>query len=166
MLVERGQDFRSHDARGIIADIAVALCFIALLTPLARSFRIASVILLTLWSILHYAIYEHIVVLGELPNIAHISYLLDPTFFFGSVLHITHPIFLMTLSVGGVLVGWRLKVLHDWPSRTVSAFVCCVGLMTAVTFWPTSIKTMPWRQQSALIELFVASAQANGNETA
>ena len=48
LLVERGQDFRSHDARGLIADIAVALCFIALLTPLARALRIASVIMLTL----------------------------------------------------------------------------------------------------------------------
>lgn len=166
LLVERGQDFRSHDAKGIIADVAVALGFIALLTPLARPFRMASVIMLTLWCILHYAIYEHIVALGELPNIAHIGYLWDPTFFFGSVLHVTHPVFLLTLSIAGALVGWRLRVLHDWPRRTVSALVCCVGLMTAVAFWPTSIKTMPWRQQNALIEVFVASAQALAKETA
>ena len=166
LLVERGQHFHSHDARGLMADVAVSLGFITLLIPLARLVRIASVFMLTFWSILHYAIYEHIVALGELPNIAHVGYLSDPTFFFGSVLHVTHPVVLLTLSLAGAWVGWHLRVLHDWRSRTVVALVCCVGQMTAVAFWPTSIKTMPWRQQNALIEAFVASAEAFPRATA
>ena len=129
------------DLRGLFADVVVCL-FVTAILLLARRLALP---LITLWCVLNYGSYEHVVALGTLPSLTQVGYLTDGTFLLGSALVPSQP-----LQLAGILcVSWLL-VWHSKQTKVVGTAIAALVGLCALLLWPTNPEALTWRQTNVV----------------
>jgi len=140
------------DLRGLSGDLAVGLAAAAGLGALARWSRIATGIVLVVWTLLCYANYEHVVALDANAALAYAAYLADPTFLGGSATAVSSPLGMLALlavvaALGAAALRGGRTNLSRWPIA-----VAALGLFAVQWLWPEDPAALRWRQHNVLIE--------------
>jgi hypothetical protein len=145
------------DARGLVADLGIALLLASLLllvrTLPLRFVRVSiAAALLALFCTLSYGNYEHIHALGTVASLTYVRFLSDKTFLTGSALQLGHPVLFGALVASSWLFGW----LAQAPMRRAIAYaaypVAAIVLLGAHVLWPESEDAAVWRQTHYFIE--------------
>ena len=157
------------DGRGVLADAAACLVFAGVLAALSRwsGFgRCVGALLTVVWSLLHFANYEHIRELGSVVDFTYAGYVLDEAFLRGSVLAPTHPILLLATTAVAALLAVVALGAHRrylvWPPT-----VAGIALLVLLAPLPKSAAAATWRQVdlvSEQIRRFSRSSAPGGAE--
>ncbi|TDJ02757.1 MAG: LTA synthase family protein, partial [Deltaproteobacteria bacterium] len=152
LIAERDTVFSALDLRGFFSDLVISLFFFTALALACRWTRWLALALLVFWAVLSYANYEHVMVLGSPASLSQAHYLVDPTFFRGSVLSPTHPLLLAGLLCGSLVLGWlgsrpRSTVMPLLPVGAAAILGLCVHLL-----WPPDAEALAWRQANVVYE--------------
>ncbi len=139
------------DLRGLLGDLGVGLLFAALAAAGARLWRGVAPLLAGIWALLWWANYEQIHALDGSLSLRYADHMLDPTFVAGSVLTLSSPVAGFGTLFGAVGLAWlavrRREKVAVWPLGLAAAL-----LVGATLLWPPSEETIPWRQESFLVE--------------
>lgn len=145
-----------EDGLGFIADAATCLLFaagLAATSRLPRFGRWIGAVLTALWSLAHFANFEHIRELGSIIDLTYAGYLADEAFLRGSALAPTHPVLLLVTTAGTTaLAAWALsqdRRYRVWPVALAGA-----GAILMAALLPQSQEAATWRQN----DLFVRQA--------
>lgn len=162
LLVGRAQgDLVWVDLRGALVDL-----WLALLLALGLSGRrILAGVAALVWIMVHYTVFQHVDVLGVLPNVKHTGFLGDATFFEGSVKGVRFlPLCVLTLLAGVAGAAWaarRAEGARRWE-------LAGLALVLGVLLWllPLQPGYARWRQTNALAtlpsDLFVSEVLVEG----
>lgn len=99
-------DFVPQDLRGFLADTASGFACFALLILAAKISRLGASLLAVLWTLLHEANYETLLLLGALANIFDVGYLGDTTFLLGSATVFSSPLLLAGLVLASAALAY------------------------------------------------------------
>ncbi len=144
-IADRGGGVALPDLRGVLADASTALLVLAAVVAVSRIARVAAVALVALWTLLQYANFETVRVLGSLASALDASYLADPTFLLGSALVVSRPVLLAVLMATAPALAW----VGLRGARVPTALGCAaVGalLLGIQAAWPWSDEVATWRQ--------------------
>ena len=144
-IADRSGGVALPDLRGVVADASTALLVLAAVVAVSRIARVAAVALVALWTLLQYANFETVRVLGSLASALDAGYLADPTFLFGSALVVSRPILLALLTAVALALAWvglrGARLSTALGSAAVGALL--LGIQAA---WPWSDEVATWRQ--------------------
>lgn len=136
------------DGRGILTDLGTALFVAAALAALSRvpaAGKWVGAAIAGLWSLIHFANYEHIRELGSVVNPANARYLADETFLFGSVFAATHPVALIVVTVLAV-VSATVAVGSGRSRGAWKQLVAAVVVTILSVLLPMAEDIASWRQ--------------------
>lgn len=136
------------DLRGLAVDLWLAL----LLALALRGQRILAGVAAIVWVALHYAVFQHVDVLGVLPNVKHTGFLGDATFVEGSVKGVRFlPLCALSLFGGAWGAAWLAERAAGARRRelAVAALVLGAGLLLV----PAQPGYARWRQTNAIANL-------------
>jgi len=151
------------DLRGLTVDL-----WLSLLLGLGLSGRrILAGVTAVVWVFLHYTVFQHVDVLGVLPNVKHTSFLGDATFFEGSVTGVRFlPLCLLSLFGGAFGAAWAAERAKDAPRRELAVAATALGLV--FLFVPVQPGYARWRQTNAIAnlpaDLFASDALEGGTK--
>ena len=148
------------DLRGLAVDL-----WLSLLLGLGLSGRrVLAGVAAVVWVFLHYTVFQHVDVLGVLPNVKHTSFLGDSTFFEGSVKGVRFlPLCLLSLFGGAFGAAWAAERAQDAPRRELAVAATALGLLFLLV--PVQPGYARWRQSNAIANLpadLFASEQLEG----
>ena len=142
------------DLRGVLADAAASLIFAGALAALSRwsgFARWVGALLTVVWSLVHFANYEHIRELGSVVDFTYAGYVLDEAFLRGSVLAPTHPVLLVTTTAVAALLAAVALGAHRrypvWPPTLAG-----IALLVLLALLPKSAAAATWRQVDLVSE--------------
>ena len=149
---------RLADLRGFAADLALALVLAAGIAALPKTRAVGrwvGAVLIGIWCLVHFANYEHVRELGSVVDLSQAGYMMDPTFFRGSVLAPTHPVLLAVTTLIAIgMVVWALG--GDAQFRPHLLVVAAVPLVAVTVLMPRTEEVANWRQTD------IVSAQIRG----
>ena len=144
-IADRDAGVAIPDLRGVVADASTALLVLAAVVAVSRIARVAAVALVALWTLLQYANFETVRVLGSLASALDAGYLVDPTFLLGSALVVSRPVLLAVLMAAAPALAWvglrGARIPTALGSAAVGALL--LGIQAA---WPWSDEVASWRQ--------------------
>jgi hypothetical protein len=155
-LIEFDAAFGVADIRGMISDLAVsgvvALALLALQQLRFKQIgRIAGLLMLWFWVGFHCGNFEHIRALGTMINWAYAGFLVDSTFFTGSVMHMSHPVTFTLALLGSTALYWWGTRSRSWRALAAPAAVVIVAMVTMLC-WGIDPDKAVWRQRHCLLE--------------
>jgi hypothetical protein len=154
LLVEAAIVPAGADARGALADAAACLVVVGALAALSRwpgIGRWAGAILTVVWSLAHFANYEHIRELGSVVEFTYAGYVLDEAFLRGSVLAPTRPVLVLsTTAVATVLAVVALGARRRYPAWPPT--LAGIALLALLALFPRSSAAATWRQVDLVSE--------------
>ncbi len=156
-MIELDAAFCVADIRGMISDMVVsgvvALALIALQHLRFKQIgRIAGLIVLFFWVGLQCGNFEHVRALGTMINFTYAGYMVDSTFFKGSVMHMSHPVtFALALLGSTAMYWWGTRSSHSWRALVPAAALAVVAAVTLLC-WGIDPDKAVWRQRHCLLE--------------
>jgi hypothetical protein len=157
-MIELDAAFCVADIRGMISDMVVsgvvALALIALQYLRFKQIgRVAGLLVLWFWVGLQCGNFEHVRALGTTINLAYAGYMVDSTFFKGSVMYMSHPVtFALALLGSTAMYWWGTRSSHSsWRALVPAAALAIVAMVTLLC-WGTDPDTAVWRQRHCLSE--------------
>lgn len=137
------------DLRGWLGEVAISVLLtaaVAAVTNARPALRSAALVVLTVWSLAHWANYEHIAELGSVINFLNVAYIADPTFLLGSALSPSHPALLAMTVIGSIALAWAglTAARPAGVGRWATAAAALLWLVLAVL--PRSTEISQWRQ--------------------
>jgi hypothetical protein len=144
-IADRDAGVALPDLRGVLADASTALLVFAAVVAVSRIARVAAVVLVALWTLLQYANFETVRVLGSLASALDAPYLADPTFLLGSALVVSRPALLALLMTAAPALAWVGLRGARIPMALGSAAVGAL-LLGIHAVWPWSDEVAIWRQ--------------------
>ena len=156
-MIELDAAFCVADIRGMISGMVVsgvvALALIALQHLRFKQIgRIAGLLVLWFWVGLQCGNFEHVRALGTMINLAYAGYMVDATFFKGSVMHMSHPVtFALALLGSTAMYWWGTRSSHSWRALVPAAALAIVAMVTLLC-WETDPDKAVWRQRHCLSE--------------
>ena len=136
------------DGRGVLADAAASLVFAGALAALSgwSGFgRWVGALMTVVWSLVHFANYEHIRELGSVVDFTYAGYVFDEAFLRGSVLAPTRPILVLSTTAVATLLAVVALGAHRrypvWPPT-----VAGIALLVLLAPLPKSATAATWRQ--------------------
>ncbi|MBE9532331.1 MAG: LTA synthase family protein, partial [Proteobacteria bacterium] len=157
------------DVRGFTSDILVSFIIALILVFIFRLKPLAGIVILLLWSLLSYGVYEHVMALGALPSLSNIKYLGDATFLKASVLSVSRPLLFLPV----VLFPPTLGAVLFWGGRTrlrpVAFIYPAIFFLIINIFWKDDSEALMWRQANfahdnvGLLVSFGGGAEALGS---
>ena len=141
------------DGLGFFADAAICVLFSAGLATASRLPRAGSwigALLTAIWSLAHFANFEHIRELGSIVDLTYAGYLFDEAFLRGSALAPTHPALLVVTTVSAAVIAAyalsRGRHYRIWPLVLAGG-----GAMLLAAMLPQSQEASTWRQSDLLV---------------
>jgi sulfatase-like protein len=136
------------DLRGGAVDL-----WLALLLALAFSGRrILAGVAAIVWVALHYAVFQHVDVLGVLPNVKHTGFLGDATFVEGSVKGVRFmPLCALSLIGGAWGAAWVAERAEGARRQELCGVALALGLLFLLV--PVQPGYARWRQTNAIANL-------------
>ncbi len=147
-MAESNLDLVVADGRGVVADLGASLLVATVLAGLGRwptAGRLVAAVIAGLWSLVHFANYEHIKALGSVVNPANAGYVADWTFLFGSVLGATHPVLIVVITALS-MVATFFAVNTVRRREALRLLLVMVPLMFVTVLVPTTDRVAGWRQ--------------------
>ena len=138
--------------RGFAADLVAALCFLFVVLLVGLWRRWAAVVVTSVWVLLQYANYEHVLALDAPLSLTYAGYLADPTFLLGSGLVLSRPILLLTLLVVVSCMTWLILKQSFDGRAVVAVLVVALVACLALWVWPSEPQTLAWRRSHFLAE--------------
>ena len=146
LVVERGLEPVAASGRGFVAAAAGALALVAALGMLAGRARPLWLVGALGWVLAQWANYESIAALDAPAGVTYISYLLDDTFFRGSVLAPTSPAALLAHLGFTLVLVWRIVPRLPGRSFAAAPAIGSLSLALVVWLWPVDPAASAWRQ--------------------
>lgn len=136
------------DLRGATVDL-----WLALLLALAFSGRrILAGVAAIVWVALHYAVFQHVDVLGVLPNVKHTGFLGDATFVEGSVKGVRFmPLCALSLFGGAWGAAWLAERAQEARRKELAGVALALGVLLLIV--PVQPGYARWRQTNAIANL-------------
>lgn len=136
------------DLLGVAADLGISLLLAsvaAVAVRTSRRFRPVATALVAGWCVINFANYEHIRELGAMASLANAAYVIDPTFFRGSVLAPTHPLLLMQIVLASTIAAW-CALNPDRRLQPLPVVVSGLALMVVAATTSRTDTIASWRQ--------------------
>ncbi len=155
-LIELDAAFCASDIRGMLSDLVVSgVVALALLAMQQIHFkqigRIVGLLVLLFWVGFQCGNFEHVRALGTMINWAYAGYVVDATFFTGSVMHMSHPITFVLVLLSATALYWWGTRSRSWRSLAAPAAAAIVATVVLLC-WGTDPDTAVWRQRHFLPE--------------
>ena len=146
LLSHRGVAFSFVDLHGFISDLSVSFIIALILVFIFRIKPLAGILILLIWSLLNYGVYEHIMALGALPSLSNIKYMGDTTFLRASVLSVSKPSLFIPVVIFPAALAWL--VFRGTRRRLrLRVFLYPAILFFIINiFWMDSSEALMWRQ--------------------
>lgn len=152
LLFEERIALRTADLQGLIADVGVSLLLASALIAASRhgrATRLAGTLCVGFWCLSNFANYEHIRELGSMAGLSHAGFVIDRTFFHGSVLAPTHPLLLVFTALVSMALAW-LGTDPDRPRSPRGPLLIGLALFVAAVVIPQTDEIARWRQSDFL----------------
>jgi hypothetical protein len=144
-ICDRDGGLALQDLRGFLSDAAVALLALAILLALSLASRLLAVLLVSIWTLLQYANYETVRVLGSLASSLDLGFLANPTFLLGSATALSRPVLLPVLVAASAALAWG-GLRGVGVRAALGSGVAAALLLGTHTAWPWLDDVAAWRQ--------------------
>jgi hypothetical protein len=144
-ICDRSGGLALWDLRGFLSDAAVALLALAILLAVSLASRLLAVLLVSIWTLLQYANYETVRVLGSLASSLDAGFLVDPTFLIGSATTLSRPLLLAGVLAASAALAWG-GLRGASVRRALGSGVAAAVLLGAHSAWPWLDDVAAWRQ--------------------
>jgi arylsulfatase A-like enzyme len=144
-ICDRAGGLALQDLRGFLSDAALALLALAILLLVSLASRLLAVLLVLIWTLLQYANYETVRVLGSLASSLDVGFLADPTFLLGSATAISRPVLLTGVLAASAALAWG-GLRGVGARHALGSGVAAALLLGAHTAWPWQDDVAAWRQ--------------------
>ncbi len=146
LLLQKGVAFSFVDLHGFISDLVVSFVIALLLVFIFRLKPLAGIVILLLWSLLNYGVYEHVMALGALPSLSNINYLADTTFLRASVLTVSKPELFVPVVALPAALSWLVFRGEGTRLRLTFFLFPAIVLFSINIFWKDNGEALMWRQ--------------------